>query len=151
VQLLLTKYCLQAGVFLPQQFRVFHKGGQIFRDLALRTKNGQPSCAVVFGSSTAGGAYHPALSDYTVFVQDQAQVFLGGPPLVKMATGEIVKAEALGGATMHSTVTGLSDQLAVDEYASMSRSWLLITDTDFEDLMQSGKLASGSSQLPVHK
>jgi acetyl-CoA carboxylase carboxyltransferase component len=106
---------LQAGVFLPQQFRVFHKGGQLFRDLALRSKNGQSSCAIVFGSSTAGGAYHPALSDYTIFVQDQAQVFLGGPPLVKMATGEITDAEELGGADMHSTVTGLSDQLAIDE------------------------------------
>ncbi|KAE9366312.1 ClpP/crotonase [Stipitochalara longipes BDJ] len=118
-----------AGVFLPQQFRVFHKGGQIFRDLALRTKNGQPSCAVVFGSSTAGGAYHPALSDYTIFVQDQAQVFLGGPPLVKMATGEIVEAEALGGATMHSPVTGLSDQLAVDELDAIrkAREWILTT------------------------
>jgi len=70
---------------------------------------------VVFGSSTAGGAYHPALSDYTIFVQDQAQVFLGGPPLVKMATGEVAAAEDLGGAEMHATVTGLSDQLATDE------------------------------------
>ncbi|PVH72830.1 ClpP/crotonase [Cadophora sp. DSE1049] len=120
-----------AGVFLPQQFRVFHKGGQIFRDLALRTKNGLPSCAVVFGSSTAGGAYHPALSDYTIFVQDQAQVFLGGPPLVKMATGEVVDAEALGGATMHSTVTGLSDQLAVDELDAIrkAREWVLTTSS----------------------
>jgi acetyl-CoA carboxylase carboxyltransferase component len=67
-----------------------------------------------------------------------------------MATGEVVEAEALGGATMHSTVTGLSDQLAVDEYASTSRPWLLITNTALEDLMQSEKLASGSSQLPVH-
>lgn len=100
---------------MPYQFRVFHKGGQIFRDLANRTKDGQSSCAVVFGSSTAGGAYHPALSDYTIFVQDQAQVFLGGPPLVKMATGATVEAEALGGASMHSEITGLSDQLAVDE------------------------------------
>lgn len=106
----------EAGVFLPQQFRVFHKGGQIFRDLSIRTANGQSSCAVVFGSSTAGGAYHPALSDYTVFVKDQAQVFLGGPPLVKMATGEIADAEELGGAYMHSTVTGLCDELASDEY-----------------------------------
>jgi hypothetical protein len=60
-----------AGVFLPQQFRVFHKGGQIFRDLAVRTQNGQASCAIVFGSSTAGGAYHPGLSDYTIFVENQ--------------------------------------------------------------------------------
>jgi hypothetical protein len=70
----------------------------------------------VFGGSTAGGAYHPALSDYTIFVKRQANVFLGGPPLVKMATGEIVDAEDLGGAEMHATVTGLADQLAVDEY-----------------------------------
>ena len=108
-------YISQAGVFLPQQFRVFHKGGQIFRDLAVRTQHGKPTCAVVFGSSTAGGAYHPALSDYTIFVEDQAQVFLGGPPLVKMATGEEVTAEELGGAKVHATVTGLADQLAVDE------------------------------------
>jgi len=104
-----------AGVFLPQQFRVFHKGGQIFRDLAIRSQQGKPSCAVVFGSSTAGGAYHPALSDYTIFVKNQAQVFLGGPPLVKMATGEIVDAEDLGGADMHASITGLADQIAIDE------------------------------------
>ena len=102
-------------MFLPQQFRVFHKGGQIFRDLAVRTQKGQASCAVVFGSSTAGGAYHPALSDYTIFVEDQAQVFLGGPPLVKMATGEVIDAEALGGAKIHANLTGLADELAVDE------------------------------------
>lgn len=105
----------QAGVFLPQQFRVFHKGGELFRDLALRSQLNQPSCAIVFGSSTAGGAYHPALSDYTVFVEDQAQVFLAGPPLVKMATGEIVDAEELGGAKVHATMTGLADSIASDE------------------------------------
>lgn len=107
---------IQAGVFLPQQFHIFHKGGQLFRDLALRSRERKPSCAVVFGSSTAGGAYHPALSDYTIFVKDQAQVFLGGPPLVKMATGEIIDAEALGGATTHAELTGLADQISVDEY-----------------------------------
>lgn len=119
-----------AGVFLPQQFRVFHKGGQIFRDLALRTQNQKPSCAVVFGSSTAGGAYHPALSDYTIFVENQAQVFLGGPPLVKMATGEIVGAEGLGGAQVHGTVTGLADQIAVDEFDAIrkARDWVAMLD-----------------------
>ncbi|KAJ9606278.1 hypothetical protein H2200_009239 [Cladophialophora chaetospira] len=115
-----------AGVFLPQQFRVFHKGGQIFRDLAVRTQNEQASCAVVFGSSTAGGAYHPGLSDYTIFVEDQAQVFLAGPPLVKMATGEIIEPEALGGARVHGTVTGLADQIAVDEFDAIrkAREWV---------------------------
>lgn len=120
-----------AGVFLPQQFRVFHKGGQIFRDLALRTQNKKPSCAVVFGSSTAGGAYHPALSDYSIFVENQAQVFLGGPPLVKMATGEIVDAEALGGAQVHSSITGLADHIASDEFDAIrkARDWVAMLDT----------------------
>lgn len=87
---------------------------------------------MVFGGSTAGGAYHPALSDYTIFVKKQANVFLGGPPLVKMATGEVVNAEELGGAEMHATVTGLADQLAVDEYKAPVKHvipewWLLKT------------------------
>ncbi|KAI1872768.1 uncharacterized protein JN550_003642 [Neoarthrinium moseri] len=114
-----------AGVFLPQQFRVFHKGGQLFRDLALRTMQGKPSCAIVFGSSTAGGAYHPALSDYTIFVENQAQAFLGGPPLVKMATGEIIEAEELGGARIHAAQTGLADQIAIDEFDAIhkARDW----------------------------
>ncbi|KIW58077.1 hypothetical protein PV05_02627 [Exophiala xenobiotica] len=117
-----------AGVFLPQQFRVFHKGGQIFRDLAVRTQNGQSSCAVVFGSSTAGGAYHPALSDYTIFVENQAQVFLAGPPLVKMATGEAIGAEELGGARVHGSITGLADHVAVDEFDAIrkTREWVAL-------------------------
>ncbi|KAJ5103935.1 ClpP/crotonase [Penicillium argentinense] len=115
-----------AGVFLPQQRTVFHKGGQLFHDLAIRTKMGKPSCAIVFGSSTAGGAYHPALSDHTIFVENQAQAFLGGPPLVKMATGEVVEAEELGGAKVHATMTGLADQIAVDEFDAIekSREWV---------------------------
>lgn len=100
---------------MPQQFRVFHKGGQLFHDLAIRSQLGKPTCFIVFGSSTAGGAYHPALSDFTIFVQNQAQVFLAGPPLVKMATGETVEPEELGGAEMHATETGLADEIAVDE------------------------------------
>eukprot|EP00027_Filamoeba_sp_ATCC50430_P012275 CAMPEP_0168578114 /NCGR_PEP_ID=MMETSP0413-20121227/21157_1 /TAXON_ID=136452 /ORGANISM="Filamoeba nolandi, Strain NC-AS-23-1" /LENGTH=484 /DNA_ID=CAMNT_0008611933 /DNA_START=15 /DNA_END=1466 /DNA_ORIENTATION=- len=91
------------GADLTQQSEVFHSGGGFFRDLA------------VFGSSTAGGAYHPGMSDYVIMVKEQAQVFLGGPPLVKMATGEIVDAESLGGAEMHSKVSGVSDFLAENE------------------------------------
>ncbi|KAJ4223466.1 hypothetical protein NW759_006101 [Fusarium solani] len=115
-----------AGVFLPQQFRVFHKGGQLFYDLANRSFQGKPSCAIVFGSSTAGGAYHPALSDYSIFVENQAQVFLGGPPLVKMATGEEVEAEELGGANVHGSKTGLADQVATDEFDAIhkARDWV---------------------------
>ncbi|KAH7354818.1 carboxyl transferase [Rhexocercosporidium sp. MPI-PUGE-AT-0058] len=115
-----------AGVFLPQQFRVFHKTGQIFRDLARRSQHGMPTCSIVFGSSTAGGAYLPGMSDHTIFVRNQAQVFLGGPPLVKMATGEVVDAEELGGAEMHATVTGLADEIASDEFEALrkARQWL---------------------------
>ena len=87
----------------------------MFRDLARRTEAGLQSCSVIFGSSTAGGAYLPGLSDYTIFVKNKAQVFLGGPPLVKMAISETIDAESLGGADMHATVTGLADQIAVDE------------------------------------
>src|SRR5260370_11425163 len=71
--------------------------------------------ALVFGSSTAGGAYAPGLSDYTVFVRGQAKVFLAGPPLVRMATGEEVDDETLGGADMHARTSGLADYLAEDD------------------------------------
>lgn len=81
---------------------------------------------MVFGSCTAGGAYHPALSDYSIFVKDQAQVFLAGPPLVKMATGEVIDAEALGGAKVHTQLTGLADQIAEDEFDAVrkARDWV---------------------------
>ncbi|ORE09323.1 ClpP/crotonase [Rhizopus microsporus var. microsporus] len=115
-----------AGANLQQQFRVFHRGGAGFRNLALQSKAGIPSCCVVFGSSTAGGAYIPGMSDYVIMVQKQAQVFLGGPPLVQMATGEVVDAESLGGADMHSRVSGLSDQLAVDEYDAIRKAQELL-------------------------
>lgn len=115
-----------AGASLPQQFRVFHAGGRSFRDTTLRSQAGTPTCNVVFGSSTAGGAYAPGMSDYTIFVEKQAQVFLGGPPLVKMATGEVSTAEELGGAEMHARVSGLADQMARDEFEgiAMARRWI---------------------------
>lgn len=121
----------------------------LFRDLAVRTAHGKPSCAIVFGSSTAGGAYHPALSDYTIFVENQAQAFLGGPPLVKMATGEVIGAEELGGAKVHATTTGLADQIASDEYVIfLVDLWfdlriLQTGELTNEDSMQSAKPASG--------
>ncbi|CAG8680945.1 14332_t:CDS:2, partial [Funneliformis mosseae] len=109
------------GAKLDQQSRVFHPGGGQFRMLSQRTKLNLPTCSVVFGSSTAGGAYAPSLSDYVIMVKNQAQVFLGGPPLVQMATGEIVDAESLGGADMHSRKSGVSDQLALDEYDAIKK------------------------------
>ncbi len=104
-----------AGADLPNQDRIFVPGGAAFRDLTRKSEQKLPTVTVVFGSSTAGGAYVPGLSDYAIFVKDQATVYLGGPPLVKMATGEEVDDESLGGAHMHSTVSGVSDFLAENE------------------------------------
>jgi len=85
------------GADLPTQAEAFVPGGQAFRDLTRLSAAGIPTIAVVFGSSTAGGAYMPGMSDYTIFVRDRAKVFLGGPPLVKMATGEESGEQELGG------------------------------------------------------
>ncbi|WP_053403856.1 acyl-CoA carboxylase subunit beta [Persicobacter sp. CCB-QB2] len=104
-----------AGVNLPEQENIFNNAGTMFREITRRSKLGVPTISIVFGSSTAGGAYIPGMSDYAIFVKDRAQVFLAGPPLVKMATNEDAKAEELGGAHMHSKTSGVSDYLAEDE------------------------------------
>ncbi|MBZ5523247.1 MAG: acyl-CoA carboxylase subunit beta [Acidobacteriia bacterium] len=104
-----------AGADLPVQSKIFVPGGRGFREITRRSKERIPTISVVFGSSTAGGAYLPGMSDYVIMVKKQAQVFLAGPPLVKMATGEVSDEESLGGAEMHSRVSGLSDYLAEDE------------------------------------
>jgi acyl-CoA carboxylase subunit beta len=104
-----------AGADLPQQSKIFVAGGRGFREITRRSKLRLPTISIVFGSSTAGGAYLPGMSDYVIMVKKQAQVFLAGPPLVKMATGEVSDEESLGGAEMHSRISGLSDFLAEDE------------------------------------
>lgn len=93
----------------------FAASGRFFYEMTELSKMRIPVISVVFGSSTAGGAYQPGMSDYNIFVKDQAKVFLAGPPLVKMATGEESDDETLGGAKMHSEISGLSDYLADDE------------------------------------
>ncbi|HEY3002100.1 MAG TPA: carboxyl transferase domain-containing protein [Kribbellaceae bacterium] len=103
------------GADLPTQADLFVPAGRIFHELTALSAAGVPTVALVFGNSTAGGAYVPGMCDYAVLVDKQAKVFLGGPPLVKMATGEDADDEALGGADMHSRVSGLSDYFAIDE------------------------------------
>lgn len=104
------------GADLPHQLQLYLQAGEIFREITSLSAKGIPTISLVFGNSTAGGAYLPGVSDYTVMVKDQAKVFLGGTPLVKMATGEEADEEDLGGAVMHTTVSGVSDHLAVDEH-----------------------------------
>jgi len=109
------------GIFLPEQARVFpdrHDFGRIFYNQAVLSSLGIPQISAVLGSCTAGGAYVPAMSDETVIVKGQGTIFLGGPPLVKAATGEVVTAEELGGASVHTSVSGVADHMAVsDEHA----------------------------------
>ncbi len=103
------------GADLPTQSDLFVPAGRIFHDLTQLSALGIPTVALVFGNSTAGGAYVPGMCDHAVLVDGRAKVFLGGPPLVKMATGEESDDEELGGAAMHSRVSGLSDYFARDE------------------------------------
>jgi acyl-CoA carboxylase subunit beta len=104
-----------AGADLRAQADIFVRGGRTFHDLTALSKAGIPTVSIVFGSSTAGGAYVPGMSDYTILIEERSKVFLGGPPLVKMATGEDAEEEELGGAEMHARVSGLGDYLAEDE------------------------------------
>jgi acetyl-CoA carboxylase carboxyltransferase component len=103
------------GADLPTQAEIFIPGGAVFRNLTRLSRAGIPTVALVFGNSTAGGAYVPGMSDHTVMVAGRAKVFLGGPPLVKVATGEDADDEELGGAEMHARTSGLADLLATDE------------------------------------
>ena len=111
------------GAFLPRQDEVFPDRdhfGRIFYNQATMSARGIPQIAAVMGSCTAGGAYVPAMSDEAVIVRNQGTIFLGGPPLVKAATGEVVTAEELGGGEVHSKVSGVTDHLAEDDPHALS-------------------------------
>lgn len=103
------------GADLTTQKDIFVPGGRQFRDLTRLSAAGIPTIALVFGNSTAGGAYVPGMSDHVVMIRERSKVFLAGPPLVKMATGEESDDEALGGAEMHARTSGLADYFAADE------------------------------------
>jgi acetyl-CoA carboxylase carboxyltransferase component len=100
---------------MRRQTSHFAESGRFFHDITALSAARIPTVSLVFGSSTAGGAYQPGMSDYNIFIRGRSKVFLGGPPLVKMATGEDSDDEELGGAEMHATMSGLADYLAEDE------------------------------------
>lgn len=112
------------GIFLPEQANIFadrFNFGRIFNNQALMSAEGIPQISVVLGSCTAGGAYVPAMSDETIIVKNQGTIFIGGPPLVKAATGEDVSAEELGGALVHTSISGLADHLAENEIHAIQK------------------------------
>jgi acetyl-CoA carboxylase carboxyltransferase component len=136
-----------AGGDLPRQVDVFLPGGRTFRELTRLSAEGIPTIALVFGSSTAGGAYLPGMSDYTVFVSEAAKVFLGGPPLVKMATGEESTDEELGGASMHATTSGLADYMAMDELDAIRIGRLIVSRLNWS---KQGPGPGGASVDPLY-
>ena len=137
-----TVYLVDSGgAFLPRQDEVFpdkYHFGRIFRNQAVLSAAGIPQIAAVMGSCTAGGAYVPAMSDEAVIVQGTGTIFLAGPPLVKAATREEVSAEDLGGADVHTRLSGVADHFAEDEAHALE----LCSQTDFDvivcDLMMPG-------------
>ena len=111
------------GANLPNQIDVFPDRdhfGRIFYNQATMSAQGIPQIAVVMGSCTAGGAYVPAMSDESIIVKEQGTIFLGGPPLVKAATGEIVSAEELGGADVHTRISGVADHFALNDHHALA-------------------------------
>ena len=123
------------GAFLPEQDNVFpdrEHFGRSFYNQANMSASGIPQIACVMGSSTAGGAYLPAMSDETVIVKGQGTIFLGGPPLVKAAIGEVVTPEELGGAEVHTRVSGVADHYALDDAHALSIVRRIVANLNFK-------------------
>jgi acyl-CoA carboxylase subunit beta len=131
-----------AGADLPKQAEVFVPGGASFKNLTQLSAAGIPTITVVFGSSTAGGAYLPGMSDYTILQRGAAKVFLGGPPLVKMAIDEDADEESLGGADMHARTSGLADYLAVDEVDAIRQARQVVAHLHWRKLGPSPHVAT---------
>jgi acetyl-CoA carboxylase carboxyltransferase component len=135
------------GADLPFQSEIFVRGGRGFRELTRRSAERIPTICLVFGSSTAGGAYIPGMSDYVVMVKQGAKVFLGGPPLVKMAIHEESTEEELGGAEMHSRISGVSDYLAADERDAIRLGREIVAQLNWRKL---GPTPRASVEEPVY-
>jgi acyl-CoA carboxylase subunit beta len=125
----------------------FAETGRPFYEMIELSKLGVPTVCVVFGSSTAGGAYQPGLSDYVIVVEEQSKIFLAGPPLVKMATGEESDDQSLGGARLHAEVSGLGDYLAEDEMDAIRMCREVISHLNWR---KPGPVPSLRADAPVH-
>jgi acetyl-CoA carboxylase carboxyltransferase component len=135
------------GADLPRQSEIFVPGGRTFYEITRLSALRIPTLSIVFGNATAGGAYVPGMSDYTIFIRGRSKVFLGGPPLVKMATGEESSDEELGGGEMHATVSGLADYLAEDERHAIAMARSVIAHLGWRKL---GPGASAPGENPLH-
>jgi 3-methylcrotonyl-CoA carboxylase beta subunit len=139
------------GAFLPRQDEVFpdrEHFGRIFYNQARMSSVGIPQVAVVMGSSTAGGAYVPAMSDETIIVKGQGTIFLGGPPLVKAATGEEVTAEDLGGADVHARKSGVVDHYALDDAHALSIAREIVSNLGPQPLLWGDDVSA--PEAPAH-
>ncbi|MCX7556214.1 methylcrotonoyl-CoA carboxylase [Xanthomonadaceae bacterium JHOS43] len=138
------------GAFLPMQDEVFPDRdhfGRIFFNQANLSAQGIPQIACVMGSCTAGGAYVPAMSDETVIVKEQGTIFLGGPPLVKAATGEDVSAEDLGGADVHTRISGVADHFAQDDRHALAQVRRIVANLNWE---KRGRLTLREPEAPLY-
>lgn len=126
------------GANLLYQSELFVEGGRVFANMARLSAAGIPQVTVVHGSSTAGGAYMPGLSDYVIAVRERAKIFLAGPPLVKAALGEDATDEELGGAEMHATVSGLAEYLADDDAHGVSIARDVVAALGWDDAVSPG-------------
>ncbi|RDE51913.1 MAG: methylcrotonoyl-CoA carboxylase [Candidatus Accumulibacter meliphilus] len=138
------------GAFLPMQEEVFpdkEHFGRIFYNQANLSAAGIPQIAAVMGSCTAGGAYVPAMSDESIIVKDQGTIFLGGPPLVKAATGEVVSAEDLGGADVHTRISGVADHLAENDAHALAIARRIVGNLNWR---KRPALALSEPRLPLY-
>ncbi|UTD55198.1 carboxyl transferase domain-containing protein [Halomonas sp. MS1] len=136
------------GAFLPRQDEVFPDRdhfGRIFYNQATMSAEGIPQIAVVMGSCTAGGAYVPAMADESIIVKEQGTIFLGGPPLVKAATGESISAEDLGGADVHAKISGVADHYAENDAHALQLARACVCRLNWQ---KRGKLAMQAPQPP---